>query len=229
MNRLHEDLWVTEAPLRFFGLEVGARMTVVRLPGSKLLLHSPISATPELVQEVKALGSVAHLVAPNLFHHLYVAEWKREFPDAAIHVAPGLDAKRADLEVTGILTNTADAGWQGALDQVVVEGFPLVNEVVFFHPASATLIATDLAFNVGPGSPWLTRVAIRLSGTYGRLGPTLLERFFVRDRPAFRTALERILDWPFERVIVAHGEISEWGGREELIQGYAWLLGRGTS
>jgi hypothetical protein len=37
--------------------------------------------------------------------------------------------------------------------------------------------------------------------------------------------LERILEWPFERVVVAHGEVSETGGREELVRGYSWLLG----
>jgi len=31
--------------------------------------------------------------------------------------------------------------------------------------------------------------------------------------------------WPFERVVVAHGDVSERGGREELARGYAWLPG----
>jgi hypothetical protein len=68
----------------------------------------------------------------------------------------------------------------------------------------------------------------RLAGIYGRLAPTLLERLFVRDRAAFRHSLERILEWPFERVVVAHGEVSEDSGREELIRGYRWALGGGA-
>ncbi len=82
MQRLHSDLWITDSPLRFLGLEVGARMTVVRLPGPKLLLHSPIAAAPDLVREVKALGPVAYLVAPNRLNHLFVGEWQRACPDA---------------------------------------------------------------------------------------------------------------------------------------------------
>jgi hypothetical protein len=46
----------------------------------------------------------------------------------------------------------------------------------------------------------------------------------VRDRVAFRQSLKRILEWPFERIVVAHGEVSEKGGRDELVRGYAWLL-----
>jgi hypothetical protein len=225
MQQLHSDLFIADAPLRFLGLEVGARMTVVRLPGSRLLLHSPISATAELVREVKALGTVAYLVAPNRLHHLFVGEWQQACSDARTYVAPGLDTKRADLEIAGVLRDEPEPEWKEALDQVILAGFPFANEVVFFHRPSATLIASDLAFNVGASSPLLTRLFFRLGGTYGRLAPTLLERLLVRDRTAFRQSLERILAWPFVRVVVAHGEVSEEGGREELVRSYSWVLG----
>ncbi len=229
MKQLHSDLWITDSPLRFLGLEVGTRMTVVRLPGRKLLLHSPIPATADVVREVKALGPIAYLVAPNKLHHLFVAEWQRACPEASLYVAPGLDTKRADLSIAGVLGDESEPGWRGVVDQIVLGGFPFANEVVFFHRPSATLIATDLAFNVGSRSPPLTRLFFRLAGTYGRLSPTLLERLMVRDRTAFRHSLERILEWPFERVVVAHGEVSEKGGREELVRGYSWLLGGGRT
>ncbi len=202
-------------------------MTVVRLPGSKLLLHSPIPASGELAGEVEALGSVAYLVAPNRLHHLYVGEWQRRYPDAATFVAPGLEAKRSDLEITGVLTDQPEPGWEDTVDQVLVDGFPFANEVAFFHRPSATLVLTDLAFNVGSCSPPLTRLAFRLGRAYGRLSPTLLERLMVRDRRAFRRSLERILRWPFDRVVVAHGKVVEAGGREQLIRGYSWILGKG--
>jgi hypothetical protein len=226
MQQLHSDLWIAGSPLRFLGLEVGARMTVVRLPDSRLLLHSPIAATVELVREVQAVGRVAYIVAPNRLHHLFVGEWQRACPDALLYVAPGLDTKRADLAIEGVLGDESEPGWRGDIDQVLLRGFPFANEVVFFHRPSATLIAADLAFNIGASSPPLTRLFFRLGGVYGRLSPTLLERLLVRDRTAFRHSLERILDWPFERVVVAHGEVSEKAGREELIRGYSWLLGR---
>jgi hypothetical protein len=224
MQQLHADLWIADAPLRFVGLEIGARMTVVRLPGPRLLLHSPIPVTEALVQEVEALGPVSYLLAPNRFHHLSVGEWARACPDAEIHAAPGLDTKRPELKIAGILGDAPAPGWADALDQILVDGFPLANEVVFFHRPSRTLIASDLAFNIGPSSPPLTRLAFRLANGYGRLSPTLLERLFVRDRTAFRRSLERILGWPFERVVIAHGQVSETGGREELERGYAWVL-----
>jgi len=229
MQQLDSNLWVTESPLRFLGLEVGARMTVVRLPERKLLLHSPIAATSDLVREVTSLGSVAYIVAPNRLHHLFVGEWQQACPEAATYVAPGLEAKRADLSVAGVLAEEPESGWKGTIDQVLLAGFPFANEVVFFHRPSATLIATDLAFNVGACSAPLTRLVFHLSGAYGRLTPTPLERLLVRDRAAFRQSLERILEWPFERVVVAHGEVSEQGGREQLVRGYSWVLGKSSA
>src|SRR5688500_14953768 len=148
MRQLDSDLWVAEAPLRFFGVELGARMTVIRLPGSRLLVHSPIPATSELVREVQALGYLAYIVAPNRLHHLFVGQWQQAFPEAAVYVAPGLDRKRPDLKVAGLLTGEPEAGWAGTVDQVAVGGIPWTNEVVFFHRPTATLVASDLAFNV---------------------------------------------------------------------------------
>ena len=229
MQQLHSDLWIADSSLRFLGLEVGARMTVVRLPGPRLFLHSPIAATVEFVREVKALGPVAYLAAPNRFHHLSIGDWHKAFPEASVFVAPGLDTKRPDLKIAGVLTDEPEPGWAGTLDQVLVSGYPLASEVVFFHRPSATLIAADLAFNIGSNSPPLTRLAFRLGRAYGCLSPTLLERLFVRDRSAFRRSLTRILEWPFERVVVAHGQVSEKGGREELGRGYSWVLGGGSA
>jgi hypothetical protein len=224
MKQIDSDLWVAESPLRFLGLEVGARMTVVRLPGPRLLIHSPIDLTDELVQEISALGPVASLVAPNRLHHLFINSWQKAFPEASTYVAPGLDTKRPDLQITRVLSDEPESEWSETIDQALVHGIPYVSEVVFFHRPSATLIATDLAFNIGRSSPPLTRLFFRLARTYGRLSPTLLERLLVRDRPAFRRSLECILEWPFERIVVAHGEVSEMGGRAELINSYGWAL-----
>lgn len=224
MKQLDDGLWIADQSLRVAGVDLGARMTVVRLADGSLVLHSPIRPTKDLIDEVGALGRVAAIVAPNRFHHMFAAPWQAAFPGTPLFVAPGLEAKRADLAIAGVLSDTPEPTWQGSLEQAVLHGIPLTNEVVFFHRASRTLIVTDLAFHIGPDHPALTRLLFRLSGAYGRLAPTFLERFLVRDRARFRAVLERILEWPFERVIVAHGKVVDSGGRRALGQGFAWLL-----
>ena len=198
------DLWTATQELRFFGVEIGARMTVVGVEGGALFVHSPIAPTPALLEEVRGHGEVAWLVAPNRFHHLSIGEWHREFPRARMLVAPGLREKRPDLTAAEELLPGAPSPVPG-LEVECVQGMPLINELAWFHPNSGALILTDLAFNVGPEAPALTRVAYRALGCYDRLGPSIAERLLTRDHEALRASLERILAWPFTRVIVSHG------------------------
>jgi hypothetical protein len=210
--------------LRFLGLELGTRMTLIRLPGSRLLLHSPIAYSRELAAQVEALGSPAFLVAPNRFHHLYAADWQSAYPTCRLYAAPGLETKRPDLAISGTLGVAPVSDWSNGVAHVLVEGFPLVNEVVLFHEPSRTLVATDLLFNLGPDSPALTRVAFRLAGAYGRPSATLLERLMIRDRAAFRRSLARVLDWQISRIVVAHGKVVEFGAKDALAKAYSWIL-----
>jgi len=221
---LAEDIWVAERPQRFFGLEVGTRMTVIRLRDRRLLLHSPLPLGDDLRRELDALGAVRYAVAPNRVHHLYAGDVATAYPEARLWIGPGLEKKRPDLVYAGILGDEAPAEWRDEVAQVFFAGRPYENEVVFFHRASRTLIICDLAFNFGPRTATPTRLLMKLIRSYGRLGPSTLDPWLIRDRPAARASLERILAWDFDRVVVAHGEVLERGGHEALWRGYAWLL-----
>ncbi len=224
MRDLADNLWVVERPQRFYGLEVGTRMTVMRLADGSLLLHSPVALDAQLRAALDALGTVRFVVAPNRFHHLYAGEALRAYPQARLWVAPGVDTKRPDLKFVAVLTDDAPAEWSAEVAQTFFRGRPFENEVTFFHRPSRTLILCDLAFNFGPRTPALTRLVTTLVGGYGRFGPSRIDPLFVRDRAAARQSLERILSWDFDRVIVAHGDVVESGGHAALRAGYAWLL-----
>ncbi|RIL05379.1 MAG: hypothetical protein DCC71_10620 [Proteobacteria bacterium] len=224
LRRLADDLWVVERAQSFYGLPVGARMSVIRLSGDRLLLHSPVALDAELRAQLDALGRVCFAVAPNRVHHLYAGEVAPSYPGARLWIAPGLDRKRPDLVHEAVLTDEAPPEWRGEVDQAFFRGRPYENEVAFFHRASHTLLLCDLAFNFGPRAAAPTRLLMQLLRSYGRLGPSKLDPLLIRDRAAARASLERILAWDFDRVVVAHGDVQETGGRELLREGYAWLL-----
>jgi hypothetical protein len=224
LRQLAKDLWVAERPQRFYGLEVGTHMTVIRLADGSLLLHSPVALDTELRRELDALGRVRFSVAPNRMHHLYAGKVAEAYAEARLWVGPGLERKRPDLVFAGVLGDEAPTEWKGQLDQVFFRGRPYENEVVFFHRASRTLILCDLAFNFGQRAAAGTRLLMRLVRSYGRFGPSKLDPLLIRDRRAARQSLEQILRWDFDRVVVAHGDVLERGGHEALRQGYSWLL-----
>jgi hypothetical protein len=205
-------------------LEIGTRMSVVRLADGALFLHSLVEIDAETRAGLEALGPVHHLVAGNKLHHLYLAQAAKVFPQAELWGAPGLAEKCRDLRFEGVLGDEAPPAWRNDLDQLAVRGIPRMNEVVFLHRASGTLVVTDLCFNVRHSDFLGTRLFMRANGAYGRFGPSRLLRSLVRDRPALRASVEKILAWDFERVVVTHGDVLERGGRDALRAGFAWLL-----
>jgi hypothetical protein len=224
LKQLAENLWIAERPQTFYGLPVGTKMTVFRLPGDRLFLHSPVELDAGLRAELDALGRVAYAVAPNRVHHLYAGKVADAYPGTRLWIGPGLERKRPDLVFEAILGDEAPEEWRGEVAQVFFRGRPYENEVTFFHRPSRTLVLCDLAFNFGPGSPQPTKFLMKLIRSYGYLGPSKLDPWLIRDRRAARESLERILAWNFDRVIVAHGDVLESGGHEVLRRGYSWLL-----
>lgn len=224
LRRIADGLWVVEQPLRFLGIQMGCRMTVLRLGDGTLLLHSPVRHDASLQAAVEAEGTVSWVLAPNKFHHLFVKDWVEALPDAELALSPGLVEKRKDLEAALVLGRER-APWGEEIEVCAVEGIPMIEEWVLFHRPTSTLVITDLAFHLDDECPASARFLGRMGGTYGQLAPTRLERLMMRDKAALRASLERILEWPFDRVVMAHGSIVESGGREALADGYGWLLG----
>jgi Domain of unknown function (DUF4336) len=224
LRPITDDLWVAERPLLVLRLlDIGTRMTVIRLPDRGLFLHSPVEADAATRRAVEALGVVRAIAAPNYVHHLFAGGWKQAYPQARLLGAPGLARKRRDLAFDGELGDEPDPSYAGTLDQVLVRGARLLSEVAFFHRASRTLLLTDLAFHPTAASRPGLRRWTRLTRVRDGFGPNALVRLFVRDRRAARASLDRILDWDFDRVTVTHGELLESGGREALRKAYAWL------
>lgn len=85
------------------------------------------------------------------------------YPTARFHAAPGIATLRRDLPFTGTLSDQGPAEWTAVFDQHFLRGMPRVNEVVFLHRDSGTLIVADLAFNLGSKMPFMNRVLLRLN------------------------------------------------------------------
>ena len=215
MRALAPGVHVTEAPQRFFGLEVGARMTVLETSGG-LLVHSPLPVDPAALAP---LGTPRWVVAPNLLHHLYVGPWIAAGVEAWAPV--GLAAKRPDLSFAGVL-DTAGAPFGDEVAVFPLRCFAFTNEVVLLHRPSRTLVVTDLVFNLSPTAPWPTRAAFACLGGYPGCRTTLLERVGF-DRAVARREIGLLLEQDFDRLILAHGDVVETGGREALAGALGWL------
>ena len=68
LQAVGRGIWTAEAPLRFIGLQVGRRMTVVRLASGELWVHSPAPLDDALRDALAALGRVRFVIAASLLH-----------------------------------------------------------------------------------------------------------------------------------------------------------------
>ena len=200
------DVWIGEQPHRYLGVDLGIRMTVIRVAGGGLFVHSPIRLEPALRRELDAIAPVRFIVAPNRFHHLFAAEFARAWPEAELYCAPGLEKKRPDLKAV-MLAEDPPAGWAGSIDQIVFRAFPPLNEVDFFHRSSRTLILTDLLFNFSDSHSGWTKIALALDGgSHGPAVPRSFKTILRFKKEQCRSLLSRILEWDFNRIVLAHGE-----------------------
>jgi hypothetical protein len=212
---------------RFFlpgGVAMPTRSLAARLADGGVAVLSPVP-DDEAQRAVAALGQVRFLVAPNSFHYGGIASWSAAFPAAMRLFAPGLRVRRPELPAAEEIRDGSPTPLAGSLDHAVLGPTRGVSEVAFLHRASRTLILTDACFHIQHAARATDRLAYRMLGAWQRFGPSRTARFILlRERAAVAEWIERLCRWDFERVVVAHGEVLEPGGREALCAAFrAWL------
>lgn len=222
LEPLAENLWVVTTPLPMWIGDIGARMTIVRLDGGELLLHSTVQFDPVLKSIIDGLGTVRWIVAPSRVHHLFIPDWVDAYRDAELCGAPGLPEKRRDLRFHHVIGDAPLEAWRGQLDEHLFAGAPSMSEVVFFHPSSRTLILTDLCFNRRPEDPDHARLFHWVVQAHG-FGPHRIIRLAIRDKRAAAHSVARILEWDFDRVVVSHGAVLARGGHAAFAAAFAHL------
>lgn len=136
-----------------FGIDTTT--TVIKLEDGSLVLHSPAEATEELRAAVGKVGKkVTAIIAPNLQHWLGCASWAALYPQATVFVAPPAMGEclveKLPAEMTNTVTVLEDKGsiFDGQLQYLLLKGAPLMlNEVVFLHEKSSTLIVADAFYS----------------------------------------------------------------------------------
>lgn len=192
------------------GVNVPLRSMFVPMRG---VLISPVGTEAE--REI--LPQVRVLVAPSLLHHLHFAQTRKIIPGAELWAPPGFAKK---VEGIGYVHTFGRDVWphDAELAAEVIEGAPRRNEVVFFHRPTRTLYTADLVFNVHRPAGWLTPLTFRAMGIYKRFGVAKMWNHWIKDRAAFDRSIDRMLAWDFDRIVMAHGDIVERGGRAMLLE-----------
>jgi hypothetical protein len=201
-----DQIWVAERPVWFGGVRLRSRTTVVRLAGSALWVHSPCAPTEDVCAALDALGEVRWIVVPNRFHHLEASATATRYPSAVVVGPASARARNPRLRLVAPADDPAYVRSTPELTPIRLRGVPFLDETVFFHPASGSLIAADLLISACAHDHWTWRMAARVLGRYGRVRTPPDVRMATRASAAAAESIAQLSALPLARILVAHAD-----------------------
>jgi hypothetical protein len=224
-----KNIWIVDGPpVRDCGVMFTTRMTVVKLCDGSLWVSSPVPAPFDTLKRITESGPVRYLVAATPRHVWRLEGWHTLFPEAQLW-APRttlFTLKKGCLPFTGILGDEPPHGWAHDLDQFAFKGNPLIEEVLFFHKESRTVILDDL-IQINPivKGKFLRNALFKLAGVASPHGGVALDiRLSFTNRNLARRSLEKLLSWDFDKLIIAHGVCIEKDAKPFVERAFRWLV-----
>lgn len=223
-----EDVWIVDGPeIRMdygpFGMPFPTRMTVVRLAGGELWVHSPIAPDATLFDAIDAFGPVRYLIAPNTLHYWYMADWLARYPQATSYAVADLRQKaKRTFRIDNVLEPPSRFVWEQKIEWLLVPG-TVVSEAVFHVREASVVILTDLIENFeearihGKWTKWL----IRLGRADGHTPIDMRLTYLLKGR-RMRARIARMLEWRPEKAVVAHGALYERDAAAVLGRAFRW-------
>jgi len=219
-----DSIWVTERPVWYAGVRQRARTTIVRLPGDALWVHSPTAPTDEVCAALDALGEVRWIVVPNRFHHLQAPATSARYRKAIVVGPKTAESRNHELSVTMGLDHCEYIEATPELVPLHLGGVPFLDETVFFHSASGTLITADLLACASARDHWTWRLVARICGRYEKVGPQPDVRWSTRASQDIAESIAQLRALPLQRILIAHGNPIVERPAEQLAEAWNFAI-----
>ncbi|MBL7688814.1 MAG: hypothetical protein JNJ49_12335 [Bdellovibrionaceae bacterium] len=169
-------------------------------------------------EQLQASGPITDIVAPNLFHGAGISKASIAHPKARLWGSSSMRRKSQSTPELKWTHELNENSWifSNELPVVAIGGMPTVEEFVFVHKPSRSLIVTDLCFNLTDAKGFGAWLILSIFGTYRKFG---ISSFFlkgVKDRAAFMNSLTKLFSHDFDNIIVSHGDIVQGGAKALL-------------
>ena len=217
-------IWTSERPVWFGGVRLRSRTTVVRLSGDALWVHSPGPPTDETCAALDALGEVRWIVVPNKFHHLQAPATAARYPKALVVGPKSAQARNPQINLGMGTDQPTYVRATPELAPIQLDGVPFLDETVFFHAASGSLIAADLLISACARDHWSWRMAARIWGRYGRVKTPPDVRMKTRASAVAAETIARLRALPLQRILVAHADPITERPAEQLAEGWKFAV-----
>lgn len=222
LQELAEDIYSYDFEVDILaGIIFPARSIIVRLNNSDLLWYSPGPVNENLIDEIKDLGEIKHIIAPNLFHHIYFRSAQEKFPEAKAWIPRGLNQKKKKkpLENTHTYNSFEDLGLLDDFDGIVLAHHTFLRELCLVHKKTGVLILTDFCFNMdNQFKNFRTKLCFMASGTHKGLKQSKLIKKTCKYPTEFLNDCNSLFKLSEEAkgLIMAHGNVlDEEGFKQE--------------
>lgn len=212
LTTISNQLFYTEYPIKMvWGLvRFNAKSIIFKTDDGKIGIISPGRINDAMANTIATHSEVAYLIAPNCYHHIFLAAAAKRYPNAAVYVPPYLAEKVDTVPARHTVIASGESyPWSSAMSHELIAGMPKMNEFIFFHKATQTMIVTDLIFNFKSYENVMTRIAFRMMGAHRPVSCCKLFSSYIKDNAAFASSIKTIAAWNYKRVIVAHGDTIE--------------------
>jgi Domain of unknown function (DUF4336) len=205
ITKIDNGLWCLDSHFVVWGCKGSIRMTLIETPRG-LVIYSPVDLSEVHLKQIAEIGQVAAIVAPNLFHHMFLRSCTQHFPQAQVFVPKGLQDKIGAISGALELSDNVRLAPPQDIDRHNFSDHSL-HETILFHRATGTLVTADLIYNYQPEQHIGEKLFFRSVCCYGHPSVPFYHRFAVRDKMAVSRLIEAVMTWPVKRIIMSHGRI----------------------
>lgn len=207
LTPIDDGLWGLGSFFVTWGCRGSLRMSVLKT-SQGLLLYSPVALTARDVDDIGRIGTVATIVAPNLFHHFHLRAAMAAFPDARVLIPEGLEAKIGPVAGAVTIARDTRVAPPDEIDSCTFAGHYL-RETVLFHRPTGSMITADLMYNYQREHFRAEKLFFGALGCYGAPNVPFYHRFAIADRTAVRDLIDTVRRWAPRRIVMSHGRIFE--------------------
>ncbi len=166
---------------------------------SEIYLISPNSTNPKLLKYLKDSKKKLYFIAPNNFHNMHLK------PLNDLFEGEFYGPKRASIKSGVKLKKLEELNVKG-MTIIPINGAKKLAEVAFYIEELKTVIITDLFFNMYHKMNFSTKMAMKLAGTYHRLGTSRLLKSIINDPKEFIKSIQTLNNLKFDFIIPNHGD-----------------------
>jgi hypothetical protein len=220
LQQIDNSVWRLDSHFVVWGCKGRLRMALIEtLRG--LVIYSPVQLSEAHLESIRQIGVVSTIIAPNLFHHLYLHSCIQHFPEARVLIPQGLTEKIGAIPRAEEIVDALEFGESKELDFHIFAGHKL-RETVLFHRPTGTLITADLLYNFQTENFTLEKMFFRSIGCYGSPSVPFYHRFAVENKESVKALIGKVRSWPVRRIVMSHGRIVESEASSEIFAN-AWL------